>query len=196
VSHGLGLAAISESYKLLSFPAPLAEWIIVTTGILFAITVPLPHKGAPRTLQVREQFGQLLISWTPGQGGRVDIRDGGLLTTLCISGHLAGVTYTRHSKEIEIRLEDPGTRTAPQLARFLTSRDSIQMATLDQQMDGLIRETRQLRLSARNERAHIQLIQMSASLLLDRTALVARRLHVQEKQPQISAYETTNVVLH
>jgi hypothetical protein len=181
VSHRFGLAAISESYHLPSLPPPLAEWIVVAMAILFAVTVPLPDEAAPRRLQVRERFGQLFISWTPGLGGRLDINDGGLLTTLSISRHLASVTYTRHSKEVEIRLEDPEARTAPQLARFITSRDSIEIAALDQQINGLIMETRHLRLIARNQRSHIQLIQMSANLLLDRIALVARRMHI-EKQ--------------
>jgi hypothetical protein len=77
VFHRLGLPSALEPHYLLSL---LPQWISVAVLIPFAMTVPLPHKGSPRTLQVREQFGQMFISWAPRQDGRMDISDGGVLT--------------------------------------------------------------------------------------------------------------------
>src|SRR5580704_857014 len=111
VSHRLGLPAALETHHLLSL---VAQWISVAVILLFAMTVPLPPRDSPRTLQVREQFGQLFISWAPRQDGRMDISEGGVLTTLNIGRLLTGVTYTRHSNEVEIRLADLEGRIAPQ----------------------------------------------------------------------------------
>jgi len=181
VSHQFGLSAISDSHRLPQISAPLAQSISAAVLILFSVAVPLPTRDSPRTLHVRERFGQVLISWTPGQDGRLDINDDGLLTRLTISRHLTNVTYSRHHEEVEIRLTDPEGRLAPQLARFITCREWFNITTHYQKINGLIAETRHLRLNTRNQRAHTRLIQMAADLLLDRTALVARRMHVREK---------------
>ena len=117
VSHQLGLSALSDSHRLPLIPASLAQWISAAVMILFAMAVPLPTRESPRTLHVRERFGQFFISWTPGQDGRLDINDGGLLTALTISRNLTNVTYSRHNEEVEIRLADPEGRMAPRLAR-------------------------------------------------------------------------------
>jgi hypothetical protein len=188
VSHRLGLPAALETHHLLSL---VAQWISVAVILLFAMTVPLPPRDSRRTLQVTEQFGQLFISWAPGQDGRMDISDGGVLTTLNISRHLTGVTYTRHNNEVEIRLADLESRRAPQLTRFVTYPDGIETKTaaLYKEMNGLFTQTQQLRLSTRNDRDQLLLMQLCAHILLDRTALVARQMQSREKQPQTSGFD-------
>jgi hypothetical protein len=191
VSHRLGVPAAFEPHHLLPL---VAQCISVAVIFLFAMTVPLPPRGSPRTLQVREQLGQLFISWAPRQDGRMDISDGGVLTTLNISRHLTGVTYTRRSDEVEIQLADLETGIAPQLTRFVTFRDRIETATLDKEINGLLTETRQLRLSTRNNRTQILLMQLCTNILLDRVALVARRMHTREKPPEKSGFDASDVV--
>jgi len=58
-------------------------------------------------LKVREEAGQLLITWTPAaamRGARLEIFDGVEHTTVLVLSNLANATYTPRTGDVEVRL--------------------------------------------------------------------------------------------
>ena len=79
----------------------------------------------PPALQVREQAGQVRISWARGQTGVLEIRDGTERAALPVFPDQSSVTYLRHSAEVEVSLvrvdpaKDRQRPGQPETARFL-----------------------------------------------------------------------------
>ena len=93
---------------------------------LAALAYLHPRPAPPRpALQVREQAGQMRISWAPGQTGVLEIRDGRERAALPVFPDQSSLTYLRHSAEVEVslmRVEPVKHGTSPgqaETSRFL-----------------------------------------------------------------------------
>ena len=174
VSHQPILSPTLAPHHLLSIAAPLSHWIPPAMLILIAMTAHMAPKELPRTLQVKEeQPGQLLISWGPGQNARLDINDGGSMTTWSVSHDLGSLTYAWRREDVTIQLTSLDGNSQ-QVSRLITSPSRIRIGSLYEQINELIRDTQQLRVRARDNLDKLDGMQTSANLLLARTSWMAR----------------------
>src|ERR1700678_1171752 len=142
----------------------LALFITFTLiGILLGLQAS-PLEDAPG-LSIREQDGQLMIAWTPpapSPGGRLEIIDGGSHTIIPVYAYLSGVTYTRRSGDVQVRLICGAQERA---ARFV-ARDDATAAHLSEQFSDLAAEARSLRIATESRLWRTAQLQFSANRLL------------------------------
>lgn len=84
---------------------------------LLAFFRPSPALG----LEVREQSGQLQISWQPGQPALLEIRDGERNVALPVFADQSNLTYTRNSAQVDVSLtrEDGSAHPLHTTTRFV-----------------------------------------------------------------------------
>ena len=98
-------------------PAPDRRKLWISLACLATLSVPVIAHAFPRThpfeVSVREDAGQLKISWTPNAfpSARLEISDGAERTWTPVPGTLSGVTYVPRTTDVNIRLI-AGARTA------------------------------------------------------------------------------------
>jgi len=104
----------------------LPVWFLVVTLTIAAAGVVSWTTRPPVSMAVQEQSGQLIIRWTPGGSGRLEIRDGDFRAQVDIAPRLSALTYSRRTNDVSLTLIARGRRNS---ARFLSrAADAEQLA--------------------------------------------------------------------
>jgi hypothetical protein len=109
--------------RAIKLPDVMAKPVWAAAGF-FALTLPLLafFRPAPALgLQVRDQAGQLQISWTPGKSALLEIDDGARHIASPVFANQSNLTYGRGSGKVEVSLTltDDSTHQRRETARFL-----------------------------------------------------------------------------
>lgn len=144
----------------------LALFITLTTAGLLVGLQAAPRRN-PDGLLVRERSGQLMIAWAPGLltasgAGRLEIVDGSWKTTIPVYGYLSGVTYSRLTGDVQVRLI---AGRSEQVTRFLSHEDPTP-AELSKQMQDLAAEARSVRIATESGLWQLAQIQRAADRIL------------------------------
>lgn len=93
----------------LSKPAPKrkfeAKWLALACAALLVLLLAILKPDPPLGLAVRENSGQLLISWNrAGAPVRLEISDGARRDWIPVDANLGSATYARLTRDVEVRL--------------------------------------------------------------------------------------------
>ncbi len=93
---------------------PMRAWkaalaaCVVLAGPAMAYAYLQPRMTMPPIeMTVREKDGQLVIAWDPSalsQGGRLNISEGDMLTSIPLAAYGGGITYLTQARDVEVRL--------------------------------------------------------------------------------------------
>src|SRR5579872_707234 len=144
-----------RSYQEIACPAPVRprQWMRMPAGAAAIVAMALAGygmwDGPASALTVREDAGQLRLSWTPTRG-TLHIREGWRTITVPVTRAFSSMTYASGIHDVEIRMT-AGRRT--RTVRFVGSdAASPDLESLRRKIDALEGQSVQLRADAGTEK--------------------------------------------